>query len=100
VEWARSQRSWWPFEKDQHPFKGLAVLLNERDGVTWRIDSRTGEPQRSAAPAAVRKEVETCGLCHARRAQFSEDWIPGQPLSDTHLVSTLARGLYHADGQM
>jgi predicted CXXCH cytochrome family protein len=100
VEWARSQRSWWPYGKDEHPFEGLAVLLNERDGVTWQIDSSTGEPRRSVTPAVVRKEIETCGLCHARRAQFSEDWIPGRPLSDTHLVSTLARGLYHADGQM
>jgi predicted CXXCH cytochrome family protein len=100
IEWARSQRSWWPFEKDEHPFKGLAVFLNERDGVTWRTDPKTGNPQRSVAPAVTRSEVETCGLCHARRGEFSEDWVPGQPLSDTHAVSLLARGLYHADGQM
>jgi predicted CXXCH cytochrome family protein len=79
---------------------GLAVFLNERASVTWQPDPKTGNPQRSVAPALIRREVETCGLCHARRAQFSEDWIPGLPLSDTHLVSTLARGLYHADGQM
>ena len=48
----------------------------------------------------LRKEVETCGLCHARRGAFSEDWVPGRSLSDTHVVSPLARGLYHADGQM
>jgi len=48
----------------------------------------------------VRKEVETCGLCHARRGEFSEDWVPGRWLSDTHAVSPLARGLYSADGQM
>jgi predicted CXXCH cytochrome family protein len=100
VDWARSQRNWWPFGKDEHPFKGLAVFLNERDGVTWQADPKTGDPQRSAAPAVMRKEVETCGLCHARRAEFSEDWVPGQSLSDTHAVSLLARGLYHADGQM
>ena len=35
-----------------------------------------------------------------RRAEFSEDWVPGQWLSDTHVVSELSRGLYHADGQM
>ncbi|WP_024516041.1 tetratricopeptide repeat protein [Bradyrhizobium sp. Tv2a-2] len=100
VQWADDQRSWWPFGKDRDPLKGLAVFLNERDGVTWQRDPKTGNPQRSAAPAATRREVETCGLCHARRGQFSEDWIPGRPLSDTHLVSPLARGLYHADGQM
>jgi predicted CXXCH cytochrome family protein len=100
IDWARSQRSWWPFGRDEHPFKGLAAFLDERNGVSWRHDPNTGELQRSVSPAVTRTEVETCGLCHARRAQFSENWIPGQPLSDTHLVSTLARGLYHADGQM
>ncbi|HUN96211.1 MAG TPA: tetratricopeptide repeat protein [Bradyrhizobium sp.] len=100
VNWARGQRSWWPFGKDDDPLKGLTVFLNERDGVTWTRDPKTGNPQRNISPAAIRREVETCGLCHARSAQFSEDWIPGLPLSDTHLVSTLARGLFHADGQM
>ncbi|MGA7425468.1 MAG: tetratricopeptide repeat protein, partial [Rhodoplanes sp.] len=51
-------------------------------------------------PATLRKEVETCGLCHARRGVFSEDWAPGRWLSDTHVVSPIARGLYQADGQM
>jgi predicted CXXCH cytochrome family protein len=98
VNWARSQRSW--FGKDEDPRKGLAAFLNERDRVTWRPDPKTGNPQRSIAPAITRREVETCGLCHARRGGFSEDWVPGQSLSDTHVVSLLARGLYHADGQM
>ncbi|WP_371260525.1 multiheme c-type cytochrome [Bradyrhizobium sp. Ec3.3] len=100
VNWAYSQRSWWPFGRDKDPLKGLAVFLDERDGVIWNRDPKTGNPQRNVSPAAIRREVETCGLCHARRAQFSEDWIPGRPLSDTHQVSNLARGLYHADGQM
>ena len=47
----------------------------------------------------LRKEVETCGLCHARRGEFSEDWIPGQWLSDTHAVATLSRGLYRPTGR-
>ena len=89
-----------PSERTKTPAKGLLVFLNERDGVTWQLDPKTGNPQRSVAPAVTRREVETCGLCHARRGEFSEDWIPGQPLSDTHVVSPLARGLYHADGQM
>jgi predicted CXXCH cytochrome family protein len=98
VDWAQSQRNW--FGKDDDPRKGLAVFLNERDGVTWHPDPKTGNPQRSVAPAVTRREVETCGLCHARRGEFSEDWVPGQPLSDTHVVSLLTPGLYHADGQM
>lgn len=98
VNWAKRQRSW--FGKDEDAGKGLAVLLNERDGVTWTPDPTTDNPKRSVAPAMTRREVEACGLCHARRGEFSEDWVPGQPLSDTHSVSLLAPGLYHADGQM
>jgi predicted CXXCH cytochrome family protein len=100
VSWAHDQQSWSPFGKDQDPSKGLVAFLNERSGISWLPDPRTGNPQRSIAPAVLRREVETCGLCHARRGEFSEDWAPGQSLSDTHVVSTLARGLYHADGQM
>jgi predicted CXXCH cytochrome family protein len=98
INWAHSQRSW--FGKADDPRKGLAVLLDERDGVAWHPDPKTGNPQRSIGPAVTRREVETCGLCHARRGEFSEDWVPGQPLSDTHAVALLAHGLYHADGQM
>jgi len=100
VAWARYQQSWWPFGKHEDKSKGLAVSFDERSDVTWRQDPRTGNPQRNFTPPILRKEVETCGLCHARRAEFSEDWVPGQWLSDTHVVSELSRGLYHADGQM
>jgi predicted CXXCH cytochrome family protein len=100
ISWARDQQSWSPFAKSDDPLKGLAVFLNERNGITWLPDPRTSNPQRSIPPALLRKEVETCGLCHARRGEFSEDWKPGQSLSETHVVSPLSRGLYHADGQM
>ena len=98
--WARDQQSWWPFGKRDDPAKGLLARFDERQGVVWRRDAKTGEPQRNFTPALLRKEVETCGLCHARRGQFSEDWVPGRTLSDTHVVSPLTRGLYYADGQM
>ena len=98
--WARAQQSWWPFGKSDDPRKGLLVRFDERDGVVWPIDPNTGNARRNVTPALVRKEVETCGLCHARRGEFSEAWVPGRSLSDTHAVSPLARGLYSADGQM
>jgi predicted CXXCH cytochrome family protein len=100
VAWARDQQGWWPFGKSEDPAKGLLVRFDERQDIRWSIDSATGNPARNFKPALVRKEVETCGLCHARRAEFSEDWVPGRPLSDTHAVSLLAHGLYQADGQM
>ena len=100
VAWARDQGRWWSFGKHEDRSKGLAVHFDERSDVRWRQDPRTGNPQRNVAPGTLRKEVETCGLCHARRAEFSEDWVPGRWLSDTHAVSELGRGLYYQDGQM
>jgi predicted CXXCH cytochrome family protein len=100
VAWARDQESWWPFGKHEDQNKGLLVRFDERHGVTWPIDAQTATARRSAAPLALRKEVETCGLCHARRAAFHEDWLPGQWLSQTHVVEPLTRTTYYADGQM
>ena len=100
VAWANEQNSWLPFGKSNNRTKGLIVHFDERSDVAWRHDHTTGNPQRSFPPALIRKEVETCGLCHARRSQFSEEWLPGRPLSDTHVVAPLARGLYEPDGQM
>jgi predicted CXXCH cytochrome family protein len=99
VAWAHNQQSWWPFGRRADADMGLLVRFGERTGVAWNHNTDTGQPERSVAPA-LRKEVETCGLCHARRGQFSENWIPGQRLSDTHAVALLSRGLYSADGQM
>ncbi len=98
--WARNRASWWPLGKREDPTKGLLVRFDERANVTWPENPRTGMPQRSVPPALVREEVETCGLCHARRGGFSEAWVPGHWLSDTHRVSPLERRLFNADGQM
>jgi len=100
VAWADSQKKWWPLGKAKDATKGLAVLFDERKDVTWSWDEGAGKPRRSTPPRTLRKEVETCGLCHARRSAFSEKWVPGQWLSDTHHVSLLERQLFHADGQM
>jgi len=100
VAWARARESWWPFAKHDDPAKGLLARFDERSNVAWHRDPQSGEPQRNYAPALLRKEVEACGRCHARRGQFSEDWLPGRPLSDTHAVARLERSVYSADGQM
>jgi Flp pilus assembly protein TadD len=100
VAWVREQQSWWPFGKRDAPDKGLLVRFDERRDVGWPIDARTGNARRNFPPAVLRKEVETCGLCHARRSQISEDWVPGRSLSDTHVVSGLTRETFHADGQI
>ncbi|WP_349253714.1 cytochrome c3 family protein [Bradyrhizobium sp. CB82] len=94
LAWARGQHA----AGDQN--KGLLVRFDERTGVTWSTDAGTLTPTRTAPAPALRKEVETCGRCHARRGQLSEDWMPGKSLSETHRVSLLDRQRFHADGQM
>jgi predicted CXXCH cytochrome family protein len=110
VDWANARGRWWPPGKSEDPKMGLPVRFDERRGIAWTINAKsgnaksgnaqTGNAERNFTPASLRKEVETCGLCHARRGAFSEDWVPGRTLSDTHVVAALGRGLYHADGQM
>jgi predicted CXXCH cytochrome family protein len=100
IGWAQRQQSWWPFGKVGDPSRGLLVQFDERAKVGWEPDPATGAPKRSVQPATLRKEVETCGLCHARRVQISEEWVPGRSLSNTHIVTPIARTLFQADGQM
>ena len=96
VAWAKS---WSPFGHEDKA-KGLLARFDERSGITWKRESETGQPRRSASPAGLRKDVEMCGRCHARRGQISEDFVPGRPLSDSHVVSPLSNELYQPDGQM
>lgn len=93
IAWARQNA------KSRSLDNGLLVKFDERTGITWSTQG-TLIPTRSTPAPALRKEVETCGRCHARRGQLSEDWVPGKPLSETHRVSLLDRQRFHADGQM
>lgn len=98
VAWAHDRAAWWKLGKTDDPAKGLDANFDERKNAIWL---REGDKlKRSAAPAMLRKEVETCGLCHARRGQIADDWRPGRSLSETHFVTPLTRELYSADGQM
>lgn len=55
---------------------------------------------RRNVPKTSDIEIELCARCHSRRSVLSEDYVPGRPLLDTHQLSRLDPGLYHADGQM
>src|SRR5690242_10821387 len=52
------------------------------------------------APLTRANEVERCARCHSRREQFSDDYVHGRPLGDTHRVALLDDPLYHVDGQI
>ncbi len=96
VAWAEHQPGWEPLDND--PAKGLVVRFNERAGVQWVLDAKTGNAQRNQ-PHESSIENETCARCHSRRGQFWADYVPGRPLLDTHRVQLLTPGMYHADGQ-
>lgn len=98
--WARAQKSLLPFARENDPTFGLLVRYAERLDATWTLGAGAVTAKRSAPPANLRTEVESCGMCHARRGQIAEDWVPGRWLSHTHSIQPLSRGLYDAAGQM
>jgi predicted CXXCH cytochrome family protein len=76
---------------------GLTVDFPAR--AAWIMNTATGTAQR-AHPRASTAEIETCAVCHSRRSQMKEGYVPGQPLLDTHIPALLSEHLYEADGQM
>ena len=80
--------------------KGLEVVLRERAGIEWAIDTKTGLAKRSRPPAAFRAEAESCAPCHARRSTMRDGRLFGRPLADSYRVSLLEPPLYFADGQI
>lgn len=79
--------------------KGFASVAGKRPTPDWTPDPVTGNP-RAGVSRPVGDEVETCGVCHARRGQFSEGWRPGQPLADHYRPVFLTPDLFEDDGQM
>lgn len=78
---------------------GLTVRLKDPGRGTWIINPETDTGMR-LEPAVETREMETCARCHARRSAISDDYVHGRPLADTHRLSWLEEGLYHADGQI
>ncbi len=88
----------WAAAKGADPRKGLAAVFDERRGVTWSIDAKSGNAARSR-PRDTDREIEVCAQCHARRAQIGEGYHAGKPFLDHYLPALLTPPLYHADGQ-
>ncbi|HSD54814.1 MAG TPA: multiheme c-type cytochrome [Burkholderiales bacterium] len=88
----------WAKSKGSDPAKGLTVALDERRGVTWKLDPASGNAARSAERRSER-EIEVCAQCHARRGQIAEGYRAGKRFLDHYRPALLSPGLYHADGQ-
>ena len=97
VAWAQRSGSGGQLSEDE--LLGLVVRLSQSGDVSWVFDPGESVARRSS-PRDSQLEMETCGRCHSRRSQLSEDYVHGQPLLDTHRVTMLDEGLYHPDGQI
>jgi tetratricopeptide (TPR) repeat protein len=90
----------WANSKDKSANNmGLTTNFNERKGVSWSINSETGQPVRSE-PLKSNREIEACAVCHSRRSQIGENDKPGEKFNDSFQPSLLTERLYHADGQI
>ncbi len=85
--------------REQDVRQGLAVLLNERDGVTWPIDMDTGIARRSA-PKTTDTEIQVCATCHSRRGTIAGGAQEDASFLDHHSPALLTGELYHDDGQI
>jgi len=95
VAWAGRKPGWEQLDAG----KGLAITLDERKGIQWKVDPDTGKPVRSEARGSDR-EIEMCARCHARRSPISAGYVHGEPLLDHYLPQLLEEGMYYSDGQI
>jgi tetratricopeptide (TPR) repeat protein len=77
----------------------LALRFNERGGISWQPDLKSGLPRRSE-PLTSSLELDTCARCHSRRGRLVDDYRHGTPIGDYYRVATLDEGLYYPDGQI
>ncbi|MEJ2309328.1 MAG: tetratricopeptide repeat protein [Gammaproteobacteria bacterium] len=95
VAWARKE----PGSEQYAGNMGLVALFDERKGVAWTMDPKSGNATRNK-PRTTDREIEVCAQCHSRRSSISQDYVPGKPFMDHYVPSLLTDGLYHADGQI
>jgi len=77
----------------------LAIALEKSDPESWLFQGDASTAKRNV-PRHTNAQIEMCARCHSRRSEFTDDYVYGHPLGDTHRLSLLAEGLYHADGQI
>ena len=95
VAWAQHKPGW----EKQNTGKGLKILLDERSGIHWKINEKTGSAARSKARSSD-KEIEVCARCHSRRSPITTGYVHGEPLLDHYLPRLLDEGMYYPDGQI
>jgi predicted CXXCH cytochrome family protein len=88
-----SQHVAWAEGRKSLPHKGLQLNLD----AVWQPPAS----ERPIAPAAapMSTQLQVCSGCHSRRTELQQpDVLAG--FADNYLLSPLAQGLYHPDGQI
>ncbi|MBA4683854.1 MAG: hypothetical protein H2076_02490, partial [Planctomycetes bacterium] len=100
LDWAQSVRGL-SKEDDQPPPPpnfGFSFSLSSGKRQWVRAEGEKVATRNPELPHSL--EQETCARCHSRRTALVDGSIPGKALSQTHQLSLLEEGLYHADGQI
>jgi tetratricopeptide (TPR) repeat protein len=95
LEWAQASNNGAARESVD---RGLTAALDERHGITWTVDVRSGNSTRSQ-PRTTDREIDMCAQCHSRRGQIAEGYQAGAPFLNHYFPALLTSPLYHADGQ-
>jgi Tfp pilus assembly protein PilF len=96
VEWAEAYKAGTAAPSDTF---GFLMSLKKDVAAEWIMNLETGTAVRTPE-RTTHAEVETCALCHSRRGLMSEDYVPGQPLLNTHQLQLLEDPIYYHDGQI
>ena len=94
LHWASKKSGWLQLNN-----KGLLLNFDQREGVSWVMDPKTGNAQRSKANSSD-KEIEICARCHSRRSAINDNYAHDKPFMDSYLPALLTEFLYHPDGQI
>lgn len=81
-----------------HGAGGDHVDLANAYSLFW--DRKQGKAIAGFKKGDPEKELGACFRCHSRRQLLTEDWGPGQTLSDVSTPELLSPLTYHCDGQI
>jgi predicted CXXCH cytochrome family protein len=88
----------WTKDKAAEAYKGFTISLASKK-VNWKMDSI----KQIAMPESVVMNdtlIETCARCHARATRFSDHYVHGQSLLQTHIPAGVENVNYYMDGQI
>ncbi len=90
---------WSKLEKSERETITNGLAVNLENDSTWIMNPSSGIAARSLMRESW-NEIETCALCHSRRAAHQSKYNYGDKLIKSHVPAILEQGLYHTDGQI